>query len=519
MPATCSCGCCCSAWRSPSACCLACPACSRSSLLSWSAAWSRTRWPDVSAMTSPRPSAATPRPVVAGPLAYAALGAVVAAGCHGRCLPGERYRWRPGSAYSSTPGAPAIRSASRRWQPWCGWQVAILIAIYGMWQWVGSLALVGSGDGLERGRRLWDLERSLGLPSEKSFQALFLPHVWLIKFFNVYYVIAHYNFLLLTLGWLFWRHRDRYREARTVIALATFACLAVQLIPVAPPRLIGGHGIVDTATQVRAVRLRPGRSGLQRSVLGDAFGAHLLVVGRRVLHLALDQEPLALHRYRARAADLDGRRRHRQPLLAGRHRRYRPAHALVLDGAPDPLPGSPGVTVAPVDPRRPRTRSRTRYRIGALVLAAVLGLTAAGCGRKLQVQSRRDRPQEQPHPAPDRIAGAGGSDGGPTAGAVRQDRKCAAGPATDRARQGRRRLRGDRRGRHHAFRRHLPEHRPGRHRSDAISSPAGPRSGRAVARHCRLLRRRRSDRGGSQHRRPEPVCRRRRRRSRLPPLR
>jgi hypothetical protein len=128
-----------------------------------------------------------------------------------------------------------------------GWQVAILIAIYGMWQWVGSLALVGSGDGLERGQRLWDLERHLGLPSEKSFQELFLPHEWLIKFFDIYYVIAHYNVLLLTLGWLFWRHRDRYREARTVIALATFACLAVQLVPVAPPRLISGHGIVDTA--------------------------------------------------------------------------------------------------------------------------------------------------------------------------------------------------------------------------------------------------------------------------------
>lgn len=128
-----------------------------------------------------------------------------------------------------------------------GWQVAILIGIYGMWQWVGSLALVGSDDGLQRGRRLWDLERTWHLPSERSFQAFFLPSEWFIKFLNIYYVIAHYNVLLLTLGWLFWRHRDRYREARTVIALATFACLAVQLVPVAPPRLIGGHGIVDTA--------------------------------------------------------------------------------------------------------------------------------------------------------------------------------------------------------------------------------------------------------------------------------
>ncbi len=128
-----------------------------------------------------------------------------------------------------------------------GWQVGILIGIYGMWQWVGSLALGLGGDGIERGRRLWDLERTLHLPSEKSFQALFLPHEWFIKFLDIYYVIAHYNVLLIMLAWLFWRHRDRYPEARNVIALATFACLAVQLVPVAPPRLIGGHGIVDTA--------------------------------------------------------------------------------------------------------------------------------------------------------------------------------------------------------------------------------------------------------------------------------
>ena len=39
---------------------------------------------------------------------------------------------------------------------------------------------------------------------------------------------------------------DFVPEARNVILLATFACLAVQLIPVAPPRLIPGHVVVDT---------------------------------------------------------------------------------------------------------------------------------------------------------------------------------------------------------------------------------------------------------------------------------
>ncbi len=130
-----------------------------------------------------------------------------------------------------------------------GWQAAVLIAAYGLWQYTGSQALVGTVDGVDRGHRLWDFERRLHIPSEASFQRLFLPHHTFVRFLNLYYVVAHYNVLLLMLAWLLWRHRDRYVQARNVILLATFACLAIQLIPVAPPRLIPGHVVVDTPLQ------------------------------------------------------------------------------------------------------------------------------------------------------------------------------------------------------------------------------------------------------------------------------
>jgi hypothetical protein len=140
------------------------------------------------------------------------------------------------------PNRPKISIAAL-----AGWEIAIVIGLYGFWQLAGSLSSVDLSRGVERGQRLWKLERTLHLPSEKSVQSLFLSHEWLIKFLNLYYVLAHYNVLLIMLAWLFWRHRDRLREARRTIGLTTFACLAVQLIPVAPPRLIPGHGIVDTA--------------------------------------------------------------------------------------------------------------------------------------------------------------------------------------------------------------------------------------------------------------------------------
>src|SRR5487761_2346380 len=74
-----------------------------------------------------------------------------------------------------------------------GWQAAVLVAAYGLWQFTGSHALIGTSDGVERGRRLWNFERQLHLPSEASFQRLFLPHHTFVRFLNLYYVGAHYN--------------------------------------------------------------------------------------------------------------------------------------------------------------------------------------------------------------------------------------------------------------------------------------------------------------------------------------
>ncbi len=161
----------------------------------------------------------------------------VAAGVGSVCL-AIRFALRDRTSVRARRGAVAAL---------IGWEAAILVALYGLWQFVGSRALIGTEDGVERGRRLWQYERDVHLPSEATVQSWFTPHPLLIKFLNLYYVVAHYNVLLIMLGWLIWRHRDRYTEARNVIVLCTFACLAVQLVPVAPPRLIGGHGIVDTA--------------------------------------------------------------------------------------------------------------------------------------------------------------------------------------------------------------------------------------------------------------------------------
>lgn len=134
------------------------------------------------------------------------------------------------------------------------WEAGVLLGLFALWQFAGRLSVHARGRAAARGEALWHVERVLHLPSETSVQHLLLPHPLVVRLFNTYYAYAHVNGLLLTLLWLFVWHRNEYARARTALALTTFACLAIQLISVAPPRLLGvdgsgsTHGIIDVAT-------------------------------------------------------------------------------------------------------------------------------------------------------------------------------------------------------------------------------------------------------------------------------
>src|SRR3954463_4848375 len=56
---------------------------------------------------------------------------------------------------------------------------------------------------------------------------------------NLYYAAMHMTVMLTFLVWLFVRHRAQYRPVRQVMAWTTLGCLLVQLLPVAPPRMVG----------------------------------------------------------------------------------------------------------------------------------------------------------------------------------------------------------------------------------------------------------------------------------------
>jgi PAP2 superfamily len=125
-------------------------------------------------------------------------------------------------------------------------EAGVVLALYALWQFAGTLSLGHVGQARARGLWIWHLQQHLHLPSEAWVQRGILGHPLLVQAANVYYAVMHFGVLTTMLVWLFWRHRDAYPWVRMTIVLTTTACLLVSLVPVAPPRLID-VGMVDTA--------------------------------------------------------------------------------------------------------------------------------------------------------------------------------------------------------------------------------------------------------------------------------
>jgi len=92
--------------------------------------------------------------------------------------------------------------------------------------------------------QLIDIERALHFCHEQAFQRL--PGV-LLDFFSAYYLLGFGPLIAATLIWLGIRHRELYRELRTLL----FVSLGIAVFfyvgyPTAPPRLVPSLGIADT---------------------------------------------------------------------------------------------------------------------------------------------------------------------------------------------------------------------------------------------------------------------------------
>jgi PAP2 superfamily len=105
---------------------------------------------------------------------------------------------------------------------------------------------------LRNARQLVKAERSVHIFLERDIQQQILPHEALIRFFDVYYGMAHFIVVGLALVVLWRLDRRGYRFWRNVFGwVLLLGLIGFALYPVTPPRLMpASYGFVDTARQI-----------------------------------------------------------------------------------------------------------------------------------------------------------------------------------------------------------------------------------------------------------------------------
>jgi PAP2 superfamily protein len=127
-------------------------------------------------------------------------------------------------------------------------ELVVIAAMFGAYKLGRIMAAKHVGTAFDNAYVVWDLERILRLPDELSVQTLMLKSTLVIKSANVYYVAVHFPATAAFLIWLYLRRPGDYLWIRRTLALTTASGLLVHLaIPVAPPRMLGPLGFVDTA--------------------------------------------------------------------------------------------------------------------------------------------------------------------------------------------------------------------------------------------------------------------------------
>lgn len=163
-------------------------------------------------------------------------------------------------------------------------EASLIFALYGLWQLAGRLSVTGTSGALARAEWIARLQADWHLPGEAAMQHLVLWSPILTQAANIYYAVVHFPATIALLVWLFVRHRPRYGHVRWVLVLTTFGCLVIQLMPVAPPRMM--PGIVDTAAEYGQSVYGSGFGADQLSAMPSVHVAWALAVGWYVWRIA-----------------------------------------------------------------------------------------------------------------------------------------------------------------------------------------------------------------------------------------
>ena len=197
--------------------------------------------------------------------------------------------WQQAAAVAAVLLAVALllrmsdRPGARRAAPFAV-ESCLIAGLYSLWQLAGSLSVLGMSGAFRRAGDIVQWEHDWHLPSEATVQRQVIGHPLIVQASNVYYASMHFGAIFVFLVWLFVRHRDRYPSVRTTLAWTTLVCLLIQLVPVAPPRLL--PSFVDTATTYGQSVYSLGLAPDQLSAMPSVHVAWAVLVGWAVIRIS-----------------------------------------------------------------------------------------------------------------------------------------------------------------------------------------------------------------------------------------
>lgn len=138
---------------------------------------------------------------------------------------------------------------SAAWRPKLWRELLAGLSLFGFYALVAAFDSRRSKVAEDNGRAIFDLEQRLSLDIERSLNQWLVTHDVLQTIANYEYAISYVLAALTMMAWLYLRHPEVYRWARTSFGLVNIlgiTCFA--LYPVMPPRLVPDLGFVDTVT-------------------------------------------------------------------------------------------------------------------------------------------------------------------------------------------------------------------------------------------------------------------------------
>lgn len=141
------------------------------------------------------------------------------------------------------PRRPPWWLARPRW-----WREILIIAIgYGVYTVIQHHLNVSPAPAFRHAAGLLAAEQRLGIAVEHPLNHALAAHPDLATAANVWYVAMHEAATPAVLLWLFLRRRAAYPYARFLLVVPTLLGFVLYyVVPVAPPRLMAGLGMVDT---------------------------------------------------------------------------------------------------------------------------------------------------------------------------------------------------------------------------------------------------------------------------------